>query len=334
MSEDNYDRIWKALHPETDRQVTRIRQDGTRFVHYTSAESAVAILRSGRMLLRNSSLLNDFSEVEHGRACLAHAQLNSSAGEKLNSLMCGVQADLPDLFAQTYSQIFSAMKSDTYLLSVSEHGDREHGDEFEDEFGRLSMWRAYANRNGVAFVFNNSPFVTESNALNAFTSPVVYATPESFEPHFAEVVDGLESCMDIVAPLGGAFLLELLIGAFRFATQSTKHPAFREEREWRIIYNPTMLRSDPPVWQQQLERVPEDIRTIGGVPQRVHAIPFKNYPDEGFVGATIPEILDRVLVGPSPDAHAIAQALIAELKSVGVFDAVDRVILTNIPLRT
>lgn len=147
-------------------------------------------------------------------------------------------------------------------------------------------------------------------------------------------MSGIESIRDIIAPWGGSWLHENLVNAFRFAIQSTKHPAFKEEREWRVIYNPTPLQSATAEWPNQLEKIPTEIMTLRGVPQRVFAIPFRNHPEEGFVGATIPELIDRILIGPSADAYAIARAFVAQLTDCGVSDAEQRVTVTNIPLRT
>ena len=83
----------------------------------------------------------------------------------------------------------------------------------------------------------------------------------------------------------------------------------------------------------QRGRIPTEIMCLGGVPQRVYAIPFENHPDEGFVGATVPELFDRVLIGPTSDGYAIGQALVAELDRCGVPDAGNRVFVTGIPLR-
>src|SRR5690606_30906292 len=152
----------------------------------------------------------------------------------------------------------------------------------EDQFGRLSMWRAYAPKNGVAFVLRNGPFVAESNALQAFTSPVAYATRDAFLPFFEELVSGIEGHVGLLADLGGAFVHDTLINVFKVAVQSTKHPAFKEEREWRVIYDPTRLQRLDKMTEQQLERVPTEVISLSGVPQRVYSIPFRNYPEEGF----------------------------------------------------
>lgn len=85
--------------------------------------------------------------------------------------------------------------------------------------------------------------------------------------------------------------------------------------------------------QKQAERIPTRIMSLHGVPQRVYAIPFKDYPDEGFIGATVPDLIDRILIGPSTDAHMIAQAFVSELQRLNVPDAHLKVTVTGVPLR-
>ena len=332
MSEEIEDRIWRVFFPETVRQVERIREKRTRFVHYTSAETGIAILRSNRMLLRNSTLMNDFSEVHHGMSCL-NAAVVGPTGDRLKLLMDKIQSGLSEIVISNFNDQYDGVQSGTYLISISEHGDPEHGDVLEDQFGRLSMWRAYANKNGIAFVFKNTPFVSETNVLNAYTSPVLYETPDSFERHFTEVVDGIEREIDLLVSKGGQFFHDNLLNVFRFAVQSTKHPSFREEREWRVIYSPSLLLRDGLLDTSQVEKIPTEIMSLGGVPQRVYAIPFKNYPEEGFVGATVPELVDRIIIGPSQDALTIAHAFVDELTRCGVEKAHEKVTISGVPLR-
>lgn len=320
-------KIAKMVLPYAIEQQMRMRAAGGKFVHYTSAEAGLLILRGNSILLRNSTLMNDFSEVAYGMDCLSSAY-DGTIGERLKAVMRAVQPDLPEIFEASYNTAIVDIRQETYLLSISEHGN-----EWEDRFGRLSMWRAYAARNGIAFVFNNTPFLADTNALQAFTSPVMYATPETFEIHVESIVTGLEASLDLLKQFGGQWLHDTLLMAFVFAIQSTKHPSFQEEREWRVIYSPTTLFKAGQLTSQQAERVPTEIMCLNSVPQRVFRIPFKDYPDEGFIGATVPAMLDRVLIGPSLDAYAIAQAFIAELSALGVERAPEKVIITGIPLR-
>lgn len=285
------------------------------------------------MLLRNATLMNDFSEVQYGLACLTQAYA-SEVGERLKEFLRSLKPDLVEILEATFNGTTLDLQGETYLISISEHGDGEDGDDFEDALGRLSMWRAYAPKDGVALVFNNTPFMTESNALNAYSCPVSYLTVEQYQTEFAGLVGAIERETDLLRnAVGPQGILDNLINAFRFATVSTKHPSFREEREWRVIYSPTLLGRQGLLTEEQMRKIPSEIMCLRGVPQRVYAIPFKNYPEEGFAGATVPELFDRILVGPTSDGYAIAQALVSELRDCGVADAEKRVFVTGIPLR-
>lgn len=322
----DYERIF---FPHVTREMERVRAAPGRFAHYTSADAALKILRSEKMLLRNSTLMNDFSEVRHGLECLRAAYNNSADGRRLTDLLNQIDVGLAEKLEAEFNGQIDHLVNETYLISVSEHlgGD-------EDFYGRLSMWRAYAPKDGVAFVFHSTPFVSESNSLNAFSSPVLYAQPSQFQPAFRELVDAIEGNFDHVKALGVDGVHSALMAAFRFAIQSTKHPAFKEELEWRVIYAPTLLPQTPEILERQIERVPTEIMSLGGVPQRVYSIPFKDYPEEGFCGASVPDLLDFILIGPSQDAHAIQQALIGELLRLGVPEPGLKVRITGIPLRT
>lgn len=334
MTEDQLALV-KIFLPHALRQMTRVRENNIRFAHYTSADTALKILRSQRMLLRNSSLMNDFSEIHHGLECLENAY-NSPLGDRLNEALRAVQDNLPEVLQRNFRAQILGFSNETYLMSVSEHGDGgsdERGEGHENSFGRLSMWRAYAPKDGVAFIMKNQPFLCESNALNAFSSPVVYAMPNEFQYSFEEVVIAIEDNIETIKKYGGEIVHQLLLTAFRFSVQSTKHPSFKEERGWRVIYSPSILHREGGLNDRQMARIPTEIMSIGGVPQRVFAIPFVDYPDEGFVGATAPALIDRILVGPSRDSRAIQHALIAELMLINVAEPESKVVITGVPLR-
>jgi hypothetical protein len=75
----------------------------------------------------------------------------------------------------------------------------------------------------------------------------------------------------------------------RFATLATKHPGFAEEQEWRILYAPTL---------QESKWVTNEIVTLDGIPQLVYKLPLQNISEVGLT-AGIPELLDRIIIGPT-----------------------------------
>ena len=77
----------------------------------------------------------------------------------------------------------------------------------------------------------------------------------------------------------------------------------------------------------------KEVTTINGIPQTVYKIPLLNIPEEGFLNAEIPELIDRIIIGPTQYPTAIAEAIEAQLVEAGVSDAGDRIVISDIPLR-
>lgn len=109
------------------------------------------------------------------------------------------------------------------------------------------------------------------------------------------------------------------------ATVSLKHPAFREEREWRLIHLP---------FEQPSPHVKHATVTLGGMPQLVYKIRPENRPEENINGITLAELLDRIIIGPSQYAGPIYASLVEELTKAAVRDAAKKMIFSGIPLRT
>ena len=82
--EEVQERLGDIFIPAISQRARHVRDSGMRFAHYTSAESAMKILSTEQMLLRNSTLMNDFSEVQYGLHCLSLAY-NSPLGDRLKA---------------------------------------------------------------------------------------------------------------------------------------------------------------------------------------------------------------------------------------------------------
>jgi hypothetical protein len=119
-----------------------------RFVHYTSADNALKIIRTKRLWMRNTTCMTDYREVQHGYDMLVSFffdQVKRSTFTAALDLCCpGAAMEALALFDQWWAHI----RFNTYVSSISEHEDSE------DSHGRLSMWRAFGGtRPKVAFVF-------------------------------------------------------------------------------------------------------------------------------------------------------------------------------------
>ena len=312
-------RFQSVFFPYATRRLLTVAQSGQRFVHYTTAEVAASILAHGTVWMRNALTMNDFSEIQHGLNCISQAW-KSDTGVRLRALIDGIHPGLCAELEQRFDAWQPDMRANTYLTCLSEHRLDE------DIYGRLSMWRAYGGRSGIAIVINSRPFTTVSEGSGVYSSPVEYETPETFTAKLDEYRRGLEANAQLIRALSRMQLLETLFNVLRFAALCTKHPAFVEEAEWRVMYAPNIERSSV---------VTQEVRTIRGVPQLVQMLPLSRSAsdDEVAPGSSIPELIDRIIIGPTEDAGAVFQALEALLSAAGVANPAGKLVVSGVPLR-
>ena len=108
---------------------------GCRFVYYTTADTAMKILDSGQIWLRNTAVMNDFSEVQYGFQCLNDAY-KKGPGNNFNTALNTCFQGLADEVRELINGWLPIIFEDTYLTCLCEHLSDE------DQHGRLSMWRA------------------------------------------------------------------------------------------------------------------------------------------------------------------------------------------------
>ena len=302
--------------PYATRQLAAIKESGF-LVHYTSATGAANILRSREVWMRKTRAMNDFSEVEHGKKCLLEAYAGDAGtrfSHALESVFPGIKSKLED----TFNGWLPHFEKDTFVTSLSEHLTSEN------ELGRLSMWRAYGQGAGIALVVRLTPFESESDALKAYSSPVAYLSRASFASEFATLAANIEANRDVLRAHGEELALGNAFTMLRFAMLCTKHRGFAEEREWRVLHNPSL---------EPLERLRSSIELIHGTPQRVYRIPLKSVPEEGLTGLEVADLLERVIIGPCPDPILMWEGFVELLTEAGVPDAHEHVVISHIPLR-
>ncbi|MDZ4074701.1 MAG: DUF2971 domain-containing protein [Hylemonella sp.] len=295
----------------------RAIENGGRFAYYTTAATAHQIVKNQELWMRNAAVMNDFTEVAHGLQCLIDAY-RSSAGAELQAAMNACFPDISSEWSSLFESWTPIIKRNTYILSVSEHAKHE------DLHGRLSMWRAYGGSAGVAFIFNGGPMFRPSNALKAYSSPVAYLEPDGVAAEMRKITAGLRRHVAHVQQQGREWLKHGMFEAFRFAAICTKHPAFQEEREWRVVSTQILHESE------RLKPIPE---LIGGVPQLLLKLKLEDVPDEGLYGLSMPEFLDKILIGPCEHPEVIAASLASQLKARGFENPENRIHITGVPLR-
>ena len=307
-----------VIYPYYLEKARLVREKGLRFAHYTNAEAAMNIIKSKEVWLRNAQCMNDFSEIEHGLECLVKAFGGETHGKKFKDFLNNLFPGIVDELVKLFDAWIPHFRFHTYIVCVSEHSENE------DRYGCLSMWRAYGGRNSVALVLNNDPFLAETDVFKAYAYPVEYLDVDHFGEHLDDLRERMFKETDLLRSIGKDTVLSFLFQVFKQNVLCIKHPGFEEEREWRVVYTPKYEHS---------EFVTTSIETIANVPQEINKIPLRDIPQHGFVGASIPDLIDRIIIGPNDHQLVLGDAFIRLLKNCNCEDAEKRIYYSGIPLR-
>jgi hypothetical protein len=291
-----------------------------RFVHYTSAEAALSIIRSKCMWMRNTNCMADYREVEHGFDLLNRFFSDKTKRDTfvaaLDACVPGVAQEAIDLFNRWWIDI----RFNTFITSISEHDDSE------DLHGRLSMWRAFGMSTArVAIVFKVSRFSPGALALRLLFSPVAYLTEDQAHGVMAEVITNLGTSRDFLRSVARQVIVETAFTMLLAGVTCLKHEGFREEREWRAIHCPKFLAS--PLMKSAIE-------VVSGVPQLVYKLPLDATASPALADLDFSRIFHRLIIGPSSYPGPMCDAFREALTKAGVADSQDRVLFSGIPIRT
>ncbi|QCO54846.1 DUF2971 domain-containing protein [Pseudorhodobacter turbinis] len=286
-----------------------------RFVYYTSADTAMKVLRNQELWFRNATVMNDYSEISYGLD-LIRTVFSGEEGARFREA-------IEDIFPDTIKKVEELLDGwerdwqlETYIACVSVHSSDE------DRRGRLSMWRAYGN---TALVVNNKPMTAITDLLAVYSMPVLYLSADELTNHLAKITDAVLIDRKYLQGLGQETLVAYVHHMlFRFAI-ATKHPGFKEEKEWRLYYRPTQALSPA---------MTKEVVVLGGIPQTVYKLRLADEPENGLHGADIPSLVDRIIIGPTAFPWVSYNAFKEVLKDLGVEDADNKVIVSDIPLRT
>lgn len=310
--------FFQTAKAETERIVT----SDSYLVHYTSAAAALSILDEERpsLWMRSARCMNDRQEVDGGidriAAVLGQEDLASRLRNGLNACHDTLASDVAKLLDDTMSTLAHA----TWIACLSEHSPKE------DLRGRLSMWRGYGGTDtGVAIVLNKE-FLTSSSmgGLFVFNSPAFYGSDDELRGRFVAMLDALDSHRDRLRNVERERIAHAVGMMLTFAAVSMKHPGFEEEKEWRLLYLPTIFSS---------AALQDAIVTISGVPQKIFRIPLADQPDHGISGVTPRDLIRRIIIGPTQFGSTIAAAFAARLQAHGVPEPWAKLQLSDIPLR-
>lgn len=323
MTAQDEEKIDNIFFQHYGSQCARLKKESLKFVYYTTAEVALSIIKERKIWMRNASTMNDFSEVEYGLGCVREA-LASNVGEdffnSLNNLFPSLEGmpSFKDEFNQLFDNKEKEFTLDTFLTCFSEHL------EDENENGRLSMWRAYGGKNGVALVFHAEPIFMLSKAFPVYPSPVAYLNKNQTKEELNKITQALKLESNFLKTLDRAYVMNKVFNTFRFASLCIKHPGFKEEREWRTIASPLLEPSN---------FLEEYIEIVRGVPQVVLKIKLEDNHDKGINGLALHQFLDKIIIGPTEFPMQLYRAFGKLLTDEGHSNIVQKIQLSKIPLR-
>jgi hypothetical protein len=308
---------------QQEKTYERLRQSGVndellRFVHYTSAEAALSIIRKKRLWMRNTTCMADYREVAHGFEMLNKFFLDET---KKNSFGAAVDGCFPGAAKKAinlFNKWWNNIQFSTYITSVSEH------DKSEDDHGRLSMWRGFGTGARIAIVVKVPKISEGSLSLNLMFSPVSYLKEAGAHAVLQEVMQNITAKADFVRSVGRQKLVEMLFAVFIISVTCSKHEGFQEEREWRAIYLPKIKPS---------ELMESSHEVVGGVPQIIYRIPVDEAVSPVLADLEFSRIFDHLIIGPSPYPWVMYEAFSEELNKAGVPDAGEKVHVSGIPIR-
>ena len=153
-------KIESILMPYAAARRDQLWKRNGRFVHYTSAENAIKIIKSKCMWMRNAQCMTDYAELATGHTLL----VKFFSQEKNKGLFFSALNECyPGMAEETINQFDQWWKSNiafrTYIACLSEHDDAE------DTHGRLSMWRGFGRAVARAAIVLKLPTPAEANGL-------------------------------------------------------------------------------------------------------------------------------------------------------------------------
>lgn len=316
-------RLIEIFVPQAARLRKNLIDSGGLLAHYTTAENALRILKGKEIWLRNVRFMNDFSEVEHGLSMLRRFFNPNEEDLGRSAFFAALNGIRPNLVEQALAQfngVLNQVENQTFITCLSLH--HQH----ENEIGRLSMWRGYGKGAApVAMVIKTHTMARITDALGVFSTPVIYQRPETFFEVMRALPERVSANEGFLREVDPNWLSHILFQMLLTYAISQKHRGFEEEQEWRMIHV---------LGHHNIGVLEQDVESVGGSPQNVLKLKLENPEVMPDAGISVAELLERIIVGPSEFPDGIAEGLVSVLTKLGVEDAANKVIISDIPLRT
>ena len=250
--------------------------------HYTDARGLEGIIKSGEIWFTDYRHLNDPSELVHGIAMARDVAriIANGADSQVRLLM--------ETFKEMFKQTNFNATLEFYIASFSRARDD------------LNQWRAYAD-NGRGFAIGFSPRMfaitneLPTDKLPEYVAPVLYGVDEVRARHASALEKAVSILLNvnanrelvqddaITATFMDRFVREIMAQPLIWNCLTSKHPAYRNEQEVRLLILGTPARTAPYVKTRT--------RRAETVPYIAHPLPLRE-----------PHNIAEIVVGPAAQA--------------------------------
>ena len=292
--------------------------------HYTSLESLEKIIQNNELCFSNPLFMNDHQEMRYGLTEGRSIIRNLAHDESIHKSLKGIDnfKKIIESFDVNFRHFDDEHSLDVYAFCLSEY------DMQSQPHGRLSMWRGYgANGQGAALVFNTSAFnlVPGSPLLIGKVDYADEADRSSWlKSAFIECLDSLQdfelSDQNLFNAGFHIFQISLLYGLF------SKHPGFREEQEWRIVYLPHLDKQK--LMQSARTYVLRDNKVAPKLKFPIQPLDLE--PRQNW---TFESILERIVLGPTHASPLAFHSAKRMLESLGKPEFAAKLWVSQIPYR-
>jgi len=291
----------------------------SRFVHYTTAEAAIKIIRQKKLWLRNTTCMADYGEVHHGFKILQKFFQNKENGALFRNTVNGFAEGASDTALNLFDKIWKNAQFNIHIGCVSEHRDDENIN------GRLSMWRAFGSSTAarVAIVFKLPWRGKTLPNFNLRFCPVAYMKQLDSDQLLHKVIENMKENMKFLATIPKNEITNWIYAMVFCGASCLKHDGFEEEREWRVVYCPPIDGGN--------QFFDMSVEIINGIPQRIYHLPL-----DGKISTSseFTEIFDQIIIGPTVYRSAIGEAFATALSEVGVLEPEKKIFVSDITIRT
>ncbi len=304
----------QIFFPKHFEELERIKKEEVSFAYYTTAETAYKLIKNQELWLRSITAMNDYTEFTHGKKILIDLINNSNEGKNLKEIFNELMPDLFDEVFSDFQRFENNLRNDFQIMCVTEHHIKKNA------IGRLSMWRAYGGKNGIAIIFKREFFELLVETYLDFSN-VAYLEKENINAEIKKLNDSITKNKSNLIGLGKVDFKSHLFNIFKFAALCNKHIGFEEEKEWRLVAMDSIHESH--------EYVCKEVETINGVPQSILKVKLEKLP----VGSQLKEMIEKVIIGPCRHPNLVYDSIAFALKSIGIQNPDSLIDGSDIPYR-